>query len=430
MQLDVLLAETENTVEAMFRDRQDPRLVYHNAQHTRDVVSAIITICGEYGLDEKERFPIVAAGWFHDTGYLVSGPENHEQVSTGIAQEFYSKRGVDQETMEIISGCIMATKVPQHPHNLHEQIICDADLYHFAKPGFLEKSKWLKKENELFTGKEMTGSEWRAVTIGFMLGHTYFTDFALRELAPQKAEYLAQLQKKQYKKLAQTDTGNAGNATGGTDVEALDRNAVGVAGQNSVLPVKATKVPKNKKTKGDKEETPTRGVETLFRLTSKNHMDMSAMADSKAGIMISVNSIIISVILTVLMRKLEDYPHLIIPTIILLLVNITTIIFSVLATRPKILNGQFSQEDIDQRKINLLFFGHFSRMPLEAYQEGIKQMLNDKEYLYSSLVKDIYYLGVVLGRKYRFLRISYTIFMYGLILAVVAFGVALWWNHA
>jgi len=57
-------------------------------------------------------------------------------------------------------------------------------------------------------------------------------------------------------------------------------------------------------------------------------------------------------------------------------------------------------------------------------------MLNDKEYLYSSLVKDIYYLGVVLGRKYRFLRISYTIFMYGLIISVVAFGVALWWNQS
>jgi len=180
--------------------------------------------------------------------------------------------------------------------------------------------------------------------------------------------------------------------------------------------------------KADKDDMPTRGIETLFRLTSKNHMDMSAMADSKAGIMISVNSIIISIILTVLIGRLEDYPHLILPTIILIVVNICTIIFSVLATRPKILGGQFTHEDIDNRKINLLFFGHFHRMPLEAYQSGIKQMLNDKEYLYSSLVKDIYFLGVVLGRKYRFLRISYTIFMYGLILSVLAFGLAIWLN--
>ncbi len=304
----------------------------------------------------------------------------------------------------------MATKVPQQPHNLHEQIICDADLFHFGKPGFLDKSKMLKKENELFSGKEMSGTEWRAVTIGFMTGHTYFTEFALRELAPQKEAYLADLVKKQSKKLAEQ--------------EQVAGEPAGVA----VAPAEK-KVPGKKNKKEPKDEMPTRGVETLFRLTSKNHMDMSAMADSKAGIMISVNSIIISVILTVLMRKLEDYPHLILPTIILMLVNICTIIFSVLATRPKILGGQFTQEDIDNRKINLLFFGHFHRMPLEAYQNGIKQMLNDKEYLYSSLVKDIYYLGVVLGRKYHFLRISYTIFMYGLILSVAAFGLALWLNH-
>ena len=407
MQLDKILAETENTVEQLFRDHQDPRLLYHNAQHTRDVVSAVITIGGQYALSEKESFPIIAAAWWHDTGYLFSGPENHEQVSAEKAIGYFTEKGLDEATIETIRGCIMATKVPQQPHNLYEQIICDADLFHFGKPGFLDKSKMLKRENELYTGKELTGTEWRAVTIGFMTGHKYFTEFALRELAPQKEEYLAELLKKQSKKLEKQET-----------VEGV---MVPVADE------KPEKVKKEKK--ADKEESPTRGVETLFRLTSKNHMDMSAMADSKAGIMISVNSIIISVVISFLMRKLEDYPHLILPTVILLLVNISTIIFSILATRPKILGGQFSQEDIDNRKINLLFFGHFHRMPLEAYQKGIKQMLNDKEYLYSSLVKDIYYLGVVLGRKYKFLRISYTIFMYGLIIAVFAFGLALWLNQ-
>jgi Family of unknown function (DUF5706) len=418
MQFDKLLIEIESLVEKMFQDRQDPRLLYHNVQHTRDVVSAVITICGQYSLDEKTCFPIISAAWFHDIGYLFSGPENHEKVSAVRASEFLTGKGVDEDLIKTVSGCIMATKVPQQPHNLSEQIICDADLFHFGKPGFLEKSRLLKLENELFTGKELSGTQWREVTIGFLTGHTYFTDFAIRELAPQKEKYLAELQKKQAKKLA-------------THAKA-DNKTTGLS--NPVMPGELSnketeKGLKKEKIKSEKDETPTRGVETLFRLTSKNHMDMSAMADSKAGIMISVNSIIISVIITLLMRKLEDNPHLVIPTIILLLVNICTIIFSVLATRPKILGGQFTQEDIDNRKINLLFFGHFHRMSLEAYQEGIKQMLADKEYLYSSLVKDIYYLGVVLGRKYRYLRVSYTIFMYGLIMAVAAFSFAIWFNQ-
>jgi hypothetical protein len=186
MQLDQLLEETENKVSALFRDRQDPRLLYHNAQHTRDVVSAVITICGQYKLSEKECFPIIAAAWFHDTGYLVSGPENHEQVSAQLANDFFTEKGLEEEVIQKICGCIMATKVPQQPHNLYEEIICDADLFHFGKPGFMDKSKMLKKENEVFSGKQMTGSQWRAVTIGFMAAHNYFTDFAKRELAPQK----------------------------------------------------------------------------------------------------------------------------------------------------------------------------------------------------------------------------------------------------
>jgi Family of unknown function (DUF5706) len=154
-------------------------------------------------------------------------------------------------------------------------------------------------------------------------------------------------------------------------------------------------------------------------------MELSALADNKAGIMISVNSIIISVMLSVLVGRLEEYPHLLIPTLILLLVNITTIIFGILATRPKIVGDQFTQEDIDNKKINLLFFGHFNKLSLETYQNGIWQMLADKDYLYSSLTKDIYYLGVVLGRKYKYLRWSYTIFMWGLIVSVIAFAIAM-----
>jgi hypothetical protein len=63
-------------------------------------------------------------------------------------------------------------------------------------------------------------------------------------------------------------------------------------------------------------------------------------------------------------------------------------------------------------------------MKLDEYQWAMNEMLKDREYLYDSMIKDIYYLGVVLAKKYKFLRISYTIFMYGIIAAVIAFAVA------
>jgi hypothetical protein len=70
-----------------------------------------------------------------------------------------------------------------------------------------------------------------------------------------------------------------------------------------------------------------------------------------------------------------------------------------------------------------LFFGNFYRMEVEDYQRAMNQMMKDGEYLYNSMIKDIYFLGTVLAKKYKYLRISYTIFMWGLIIAVVAFAV-------
>ena len=114
-----------------------------------------------------------------------------------------------------------------------------------------------------------------------------------------------------------------------------------------------------------------------------------------------------------------------IPTIIFLTVCVLTIVFAVLATRPKVSSGKFTKQDIDQKKTNLLFFGNFYKMTLEEYEWGMQEMMKNKDYLYSSLIKDIYFLGVVLGRKYRLLRIAYSIFMFGFVIAVISFGIAI-----
>lgn len=178
------------------------------------------------------------------------------------------------------------------------------------------------------------------------------------------------------------------------------------------------------KVKKAKQLTPTRGIETMFRTTSKNHMELSAIADNKANIMISINSIILSVLVSVLIRKLEEYPHMTIPAVLLTLVCLTTIVFAVLATRPNVSKGKFERIDITNKETNLLFFGNFHRMNLKDYQWGMKEMLQDADYLYGSMIKDIYFLGAVLGKKYRLLRMSYTIFMFGFVLSILGFIIA------
>src|SRR4030095_14438182 len=147
------------------------------------------------------------------------------------------------------------------------------------------------------------------------------------------------------------------------------------------------------------------------------------MADGKPNILISVNSIIISVILSVLVRRLEVDTYLIFPTVIFLTFSVATIVLAILATRPKISQGVFSREDILSKKTNLLFFGNFHKATLEEYEWGMSQMMKDEDYLYGTLVKDIYFLGVVLGRKYKLIRLAYNIFMIGIIVSVLAFTI-------
>jgi predicted metal-dependent HD superfamily phosphohydrolase len=417
MQQDLLLADIESFITDEFREHEDPRLLYHNIFHTREVVSAVTTISGFYGLSEEERFPIITAAWFHDLAWAFSGPIDHEKKSAEMARNYLTGRNVPEEVILEVEGCIMATKVPQQAHTLKEKIMADADLFHLGKSSFQEKSDLLRQETELVSGETMSGTDWRANTLHFMEGHTYFTEFAKHELQPQKEIYFKSLRSKQERKLAKKNAKEA-EAAAPAEVSLSGGSTEG----GKVLSAK-------KKKKKEEDERPSRGVETLFRLTSRNHMELSALADNKAGIMISVNSIIVSVILTVLLRKLEDQPHLVIPTMLMLVVNISTIIFAILATRPKMIADNFTEEDIKNRKINLLFFGHFQKLSFEQYSEGMSQMLKERDYLYSSLAKDIYYLGLVLSRKYKYLRLSYTIFMYGLILSVIAFGLAVFLNN-
>jgi hypothetical protein len=188
-------------------------------------------------------------------------------------------------------------------------------------------------------------------------------------------------------------------------------------------------VKKEKKDKSKKEVKPSkpdRGIDTLFRVTLSNHTRLSGIADSKANILLSVNAIIISIALSTIVPKLDSpsNAHLVIPTFIMLTSSVVSIIFAILSTRPKVTSGTFTRRDIEDRKVNLLFFGNFYKMPLEEYEWAVNEMMKDNSYLYNSMIKDLYFLGIVLERKYKLLRITYNIFMIGIIISFLAFFLA------
>ena len=392
MDYTIIYKRVEAYVTELFDEHKNTELIYHNLNHTKMVVGRTKEIAAHYQLVESDMIVVYVAAWFHDTGYLAADPKLHEEKSVELMKDFMQQFSIDEDILNTISECIMATRYFAEPVNLLQQIIRDADTFHFG-------TKYFKAINnrvfEEFVLRKAAKSklEWNRDTIAMLKRHKYYTAYCNELLTGKKMSNIKKLKK------------NAQKAE--TSKEGTDDTPAVIKEQNNFT---------------------TKGIQTMLRLTSENHMKLSDMADGKANILISVNSIIISVILAVLLRRLQIDTYLTIPTVIFLTFTLGTIIISILATRPKVTEGTFSDQDIIDKKTNLLFFGNFHKTSLETYEKAMQKMMNEPDYLYGSLVKDIYQQGVVLARKFKLIRLAYNIFMVGIIISVFAFAFAVFFG--
>ncbi len=380
-----LVHEAEMFVTKLLADNLPETIQYHTLGHSKYVVDSAEYIGKKVGLSEEEINGVKLCAWFHDTGFTVD-PENHEVESDKILVGFLESKSVDTEVIDKARDCIMSTRMPQNPKDLPSKVLCDADLSHLAEDDYIDRIDLLRKEWINLSGEKIGKRKFHDKSVKFFKSHDYHTDFAKRELQAKKEKNLQRIQKEIYmieqekeKKLLEKDK-------------------------------KKTKV------KGY-----SRGVESMFRLTARNQISLSAIADNKSNILISVNSIMMSITLTVLVTRFDEIPHIILPTIIFLLFSLITIVFAILSTRPNISSGTFSKEDIKQNKVNLLFFGNFYNMKLDAYEWAIGELMKNDANLYSTMIKDQYSLGKVLAKKYKLLRIAYSVFMFGIIISVAAY---------
>ncbi len=280
-------------------DADKQHYCYHSLDHTKEVVEAAEIVGKELQFDEEAMEVILVAAWFHDTGYYEDH-ENHEILGVRKATDLLNELGVRLEFTERVAGCIKATRMPQTPQNIEEMALCDADLYHLSTDKYFEKCDLMREEFEVAWDKSYSEPDWIKENIRFFESHKYFTEYALRELAPGKAKNYKALKKK------------------ARDLKKDKKYVAELEVQLQKLQAKYDKM---------NELRPERGRETLFRTTSKNHLELSSMADNKANIMISINSIILSLVVSILIRKFEESPYLIIPTLILTAVCLVTISF-------------------------------------------------------------------------------------------------------
>ena len=395
-----LVQQAQATVEPLLKNDLDPRLIYHTLAHTTYVVKQAHALADAAGLSPQQTEELLLAAWFHDTGYLDTY-DGHEYKSMVRAETWLREKRVEPARIELVKNLIRATHRNESANTELEKIMVDADMSNLAAEDFRARAELIRTEWELALDKSYSNTDWAELQLNFMLAH----------------KYQSEVGKDRYKK-------------------ALKAN---IEDQRDYLKKVEKKAKKKEKKETDTFAEPKRGIETMFRTMYSNHMKLSDMADKKASMMIQLNAVIMSVIITYFGAKSSSLattggtsfirnPILAVPMGILLLTALCSVTSAILSAQPDVTSFKWLKRNpaiATNRRVNLLFFGQFTKLSLQHFQEGMRELMRQKDTLYTNMVTDVYYLGEVLDRKYRLLRVSYSIFMVGLILTALSFAIVL-----
>ena len=351
----------------------DDRFTYHSIDHTLRVLRDVELIAAEEDVEQKDLEYLRIAALFHDTGY-TSNPTFHEEIGADLATEYLRSLDYPEAGVDTIRKLILVTKLDIEPTNTIEGIISDADLAHVGVKEFNEISELLRLEIENIEHREFTTEKWEESNLEFLSSQNWYTKGAKKLFNKGKKENVKKLKSKL-----------------------------------------------KDESKKKEKEIPEKGIETMYRVALRNHNQLSKIADNKANIMLSITAIMMSLILSSLAPKIDANPRLLIPTILIVTVNLVTMFFAIMATRPKVSSTPYTRERFLDSKVNILFFGNFYKIPLDEFEWGMRHLMEDKDLLYNSLSKDLYFLGSVLAKKYGFLQYAYVVFMGGLIISTISF---------
>jgi hypothetical protein len=378
-----LLKKVKKTVRNIAIEQNSPQQLFHNSDLTDYIVKAAEKIAGYSILNEEDYFILMVSAWFYNTGKVY---EKEVEAQVGHVRKFLIANELPEVIINRITSIIHVKDSPQKPEGLLEEILHDAVTYYYGKRICLNFFELQRKEDELIHQMEINRETWLNEVLLTLKGHQYYTIYCRQSLVEEK-----------------------------------DKNIKTIENQINPAPIAVSHEHKIAIKPVDNKSRPEKGIDTMFRIAENNSQRLSSLADNKAHILITVNSIILSAVISILLRKLVDNRALIPPTILLLSVSLISMCFSILSTRPSLPKHQSRLNKRISGPVNLLFFGNFYHMSLEAYRTDMHKMMDNTELIYDSLIQDVHTEGKVLAKKYKLLRNSYNIFMFGLIVAILAF---------
>ncbi|MEQ9424419.1 MAG: DUF5706 domain-containing protein [Cyclobacteriaceae bacterium] len=378
-------------VVELFSKHLPSQCIFHNLNFTEEVVEVARTLSQKANFSDEETEDIEIAGWFFDASYLDQ-PSFDVSASMKRMHHFFKTEKLDQSRFEKISQILRDTNDRKF-ENEAAQILHDARISFLGRKRFFRLKELLQTERSALNKQDYDPVEWEELMYQYLTTNHFQTSIARKEYSSRRGKNIAD-QRKAIEKARKVFTReNTGKDLG-------------------------------------------RGIDTLYRNNYRTHINLSAIADGKANMMISINTIILSVIITLSGASftfsgdfIVDHYRYTVPIFLLLLGAMTSVIFAILSARPKVTEKEIQDEKICNNKISLLYFGNFLDISMDEFLEHLRWLKTDETRLYDSMSIDTYHLGLVLKKKYKLLIISYNLFMIGLILSFISFtGIFIYTN--
>lgn len=392
MKSNTIVKDAAEYVFNLFKDKLPGDYVYHNYNHTAETAKACKKLSKSYNLTSRDYEVLMLAAIFHDTGYITTY-DNHEEESVKFMKE-YLKGNYSDEDINEIESLILSTKYRTVPDGSLQEILHDADYINLGSKNFDHRADLLRIEWERVLQRTYTEEEWAQIQLQFLLDTQFKTEDAVLKYNEQKEMNIL----KQRSKIDKFTK----------DSSKAERKA---------KPVKDG-----------------RGIETLYRSVYDYHINLTSIADNKANMMISINTIIISIVITLFgtgftFSSQSEFGSVrfVFPMAFLLLTSLLAVVFAILSARPNVTTKE--KYELTKKDSSILFFGNFAQLQLREFVEKIKELKQRKDELYDSMSIDIYYLGSVLIKKYNFLSWSYNIFMFGMVICAVGFVIIMLFSY-